>query len=126
MKQILILNIVRWYLGYISFEIEGECVEKLINRFIKEIPEEFSQKIEEIRDFEYKSVSENEISEVISEIEEAGKFGFKFLLDGEDFVESKPIVLGIKIKDKPISLFQKIGEIVQKRNEEFYQLEKTV
>lgn len=36
MKQILVLNIVRWYLGYISFEIEGECVEKLINRFIKE------------------------------------------------------------------------------------------
>ncbi len=32
----------------------------------------------------------------------------------------------IKIKDKPISLFHQIGEIVQKRNEEFYQLEKTV
>ena len=32
----------------------------------------------------------------------------------------------IKIKDKPISLFHQIGEIIQKKNEEFYQLEKTV
>lgn len=30
------MNIVRWFMGYISFEIEGECTEKLINRFIKE------------------------------------------------------------------------------------------
>ena len=32
----------------------------------------------------------------------------------------------IKIKDKPISLFHQIGEIIQKRDEEFYQLERTV
>ena len=30
------MNIVRWFMGYISFEIEGECTEKLINIFIKE------------------------------------------------------------------------------------------
>ncbi|MGN1043347.1 MAG: sporulation protein YqfD [Acutalibacteraceae bacterium] len=32
----MVLNIVRWFLGYISFEIEGECAEKVINKFIKE------------------------------------------------------------------------------------------
>lgn len=36
MKQGLVLGIVRWFLGCISFEIEGECTEKIINRFIKE------------------------------------------------------------------------------------------
>ncbi len=30
------MNVVRWFVGYISFEVEGDCIENIINKFIKE------------------------------------------------------------------------------------------
>ncbi len=91
-----------------------------LKRFLNEIPEEFSKKTEEIIDFEYKIASSEDVDEVIKDIKEKKKFAFKFLTSGDNLMTNTPIVLGIKVKDKPTYYIENLNkECISKFKEVF-------
>ncbi|HEY4543807.1 MAG TPA: DNA polymerase I [Tissierellaceae bacterium] len=91
-----------------------------LKRFLNEIPEEFSKKTEEIIDFEYKIASSEDVDEIIKDIKEKKKFAFKFLTSGDNLMTNTPIVLGIKVKDKPTYYIENLNhECISKFKEVF-------
>ena len=72
---------------------------------IDKIPNEFTEKEEVLREYEYKKVNADNLEEVVNLINGEGKFAFKFLIDGSNVIEDKIINLGIKTKNGPIYYF---------------------
>ncbi len=69
-----------------------------LKTFLSNIPEEYVNIEEEKIDFDYSLVGKEDIETIIDEIEEAGKFAFKFILEGSDMLTNKLVYLGIKLE----------------------------
>lgn len=68
---------------------------------IDRVPSEFTEKEEIIREYNHKKVSKGDFEEIVKQINENGKFAFKFLINGSNIIEDEIIDLGIKTMDSP-------------------------
>lgn len=91
-----------------DLKIEEPDWEKLIklyeslefNSLINKFSKEYSPEEEELNSpLEYDIIDSSKYENLIGSIKKEGKFGFKFILSGDNYIESKIIALGIKIKN---------------------------
>ncbi len=94
-------------LGLGDLEVKEPNWGKLVNLFeefefkslLERVPGEYKEKEEEIREFKYRTIKDDEIKELIEEIKKAGKFAFKFMIDGSNIIENEILALGIKTQE---------------------------
>lgn len=91
-----------------DLKIEEPDWEKLIklyeslefNSLINKFSKEYSPEEEELNSpLEYDIIDSSKYENLIGSIKKEGKFGFKFILSGDNYIESKIIALGIKIRN---------------------------
>lgn len=71
------------------------------NSLIEKIPSEYVEKEEKIEfDIEYQEVGKEDFSTIIDLIEEKEKFGFKFLIEEEDYIKDDILSIAIKLEDE--------------------------
>lgn len=75
------------------------------NSLLNKVSKNYTPKAEELNDpLEYIIIKETEYDELIRDIKNSGKFGFKFILSGDNYIESKIIAIGIKIENKDTNI----------------------
>jgi DNA polymerase-1 len=75
------------------------------NSLLNKISKDYISAAEELNDpLEYNIIKELGYDELIKDIKNSGKFGFKFILSGDNYIESKILAVGIKIENKDTNI----------------------
>lgn len=96
-----------------DLEIEEPDYETLVklyenlefNSLLNKVSKDYIPEAEKLNDpLEYNIVKELGYDELIKDIKNSGKFGFKFILSGDNYIESKILAVGIKIENKDTNI----------------------
>lgn len=83
-------------------ELVGLYERYEFNSLLDKIPQEYvTKEEEEEREFKYEIIGKDRFKDIVAQIEDEKKFAFKFLINGESYVEGDIISLGIKIGEGP-------------------------
>lgn len=75
------------------------------NSLLNKVSKDYTPQAEELNDpLEYNIIKELGYDELIKDIKNSGKFGFKFILSGDNYIESKILAVGIKIENKDTNI----------------------
>ena len=96
-----------------DLEIEEPDYETLVklyenlefNSLLNKVSKDYIPEAEKLNDpLEYNIIKELGYDELIKDIKNSGKFGFKFILSGDNYIESKILAVGIKIENKDTNI----------------------
>lgn len=82
---------------------------------LNKIPEEYSKKEEIKINYEFFEIGPDKFQYLLDEIKKSGRFAFKFILSGDNYIEDETLGLGIKVPGKPtryIDLLENKNEFV--------------
>ena len=75
------------------------------NSLLNKVSKDYIPEAEKLNDpLEYNIIKELGYDELIKDIKNSGKFGFKFILSGDNYIESKILAVGIKIENKDTNI----------------------
>ncbi len=66
---------------------------------ISKLPDEFNKKEEVEFDYEFNEINPGEFNNLIDDIKKAGRFAFKFILSGNNYIEDDILGIGIKTRN---------------------------